>query len=478
MKVLFVAGESVPFIKTGGLADVVGSLPSELKKEGVDVRVALPLYKDIPQKFKDQMVDITNFDVYMGWKTVYAGVKTLKHQGIQYYFIDNLEFFNRDGCYGYWDDGERFAFFSMAVIEMMERIDFIPNIIHVHDWHTAMIPMLLVHKYHWIEAYQNIRKVLTIHNLRFQGIYNPVVLESLFGLDFTSFKDDGVKYYNSVNYLQGGINYADIVTTVSPSYADEIQTPEFGETLDGILRYNAWKVYGILNGIDTKIYDPKNDPFIEPNYGVNGYNKKMEVKEALQKELGLPVDKDIPMIASVSRLSDQKGFNLVNEILEEVLQTNAQYVVLGTGEESYEHSFKYFQQEYPDNMRALIEFDAEKAQKLYAASDLFLMPSAFEPCGLSQMISLRYGSVPIVHEVGGLKDSIKPFNEFENTGTGFTFYDFRSSVLKDKIFEALDLFYNQRDKFKMLARRGMREDFSWSASVKEYMKLYEELLEE
>lgn len=477
MKVLFVAAESVPFIKTGGLADVVGSLPSELKKEGVDVRVVLPLYKDIPQKFKDQMKDVANFDVYMGWKTVFCGIKTLTYQNIQYYFIDNLEFFGRDGLYGYWDDGERYAFFSMAAIEMMERVDFIPNIIHVHDWHTAMIPMLLVHKYNWIKQYKDIRKVLTIHNLRFQGVYNPVILESLFGLDYTSYKDDGVKYYNSVNYLKAGINYADMITTVSPSYANEIQTQAFGETLDGELRYNAWKIYGILNGIDTKIYDPKTDPFIDLNYGVNGYDKKMSVKESLQKELGLPVNKDIPLIASVSRLTDQKGFNLVNEIMEELLQENVQFVVLGTGDDNYEHSFKYFAQEYPNKMKALIEFDIEKAQKLYAGSDMFLMPSAFEPCGLSQMISLRYGSVPIVHETGGLKDSIKPFNKFKNTGTGFTFYDFRSSVLKDKVMEAVNLFHTDREAYKKLTRRGMREDFSWKKSVEEYISLYKELLE-
>lgn len=478
MKVLFVAGESVPFIKTGGLADVVGSLPYELKKEGVDVRVVLPFYKDIPEKYKNEMEDVCNFDVYMGWKTVYCGVKTLIHNNIQYYFIDNLEFFGRDGCYGYWDDGERFAFFSMAAIEMMERVDFIPNIIHVHDWHTAMIPMLLVHKYHWIQEYENIRKVLTIHNLRFQGIYNPVILESLFGLDYTSYTDEGVKYYNSINYLKAGINFADVVTTVSPTYAEEIQTPEFGETLEGVLRYNAWKIYGILNGIDTKIYDPKTDPFIEKNFGVNRYQNKMITKESLQKELGLPVNKDIPLIASVSRLTDQKGFNLVNEIMMDVLKEDIQYVVLGTGDENYEHSFKYFAQEHPDKMVALIEFDAEKAQKLYAASDMFLMPSAFEPCGLSQMISLRYGSVPIVHETGGLKDSVKPFNRFENTGTGFTFFDFRSPVLKDKIKEAIDLFHSDREAWKRLARRGMREDFSWKASVKEYINVYQELLDE
>lgn len=477
MKVLFVAAEVVPFVKTGGLADVAGSLPQELKKQGVDVRVVMPYYQSIAQKYEDEVEDLTNFDVYMGWRTVYCGVKTLKHDNIQYYFIDNLEYFGRDGLYGYWDDGERFAFFSMAAIEMMERVDFIPNIIHAHDWHTAMIPMLLVHKYQWIEKYKNIRKVLTIHNIKFQGIFNPVVLESLFGLDYKSFTDHGTKYFNSVNYLKAGINYADVVTTVSPSYAEEIQTAAFGETLEGTLRYNAWKIYGILNGLDYKIYDPKIDPFVEPKFGVNGYDKKMENKEALQKALGLKVDKDIPLIVSISRLTDQKGFNLVNSILDALLQEEVQYVVLGTGDQMYEESFKHFQEKYPDKMRALIEFDAEKAQQLYASSDMFMMPSAFEPCGLSQLISLRYGTVPIVHETGGLRDSIIPYNKFENTGTGFSFQNFNSDVLLDVTKEALDTFNNDRVSWRKLSRRGMREDFSWNKSVLEYLKIYKELLE-
>lgn len=476
MKILFVASESVPFAKTGGLADVVGSLPAELKKEGVDIRVVLPLYSSIKDEYKDKMVDVTNFDVYMGWKTVYCGVKHLKHDNIDYYFIDNLEYFDREGLYGYWDDGERYAFFQMAVIEMMERIDFIPNIIHVHDWHTAMIPLLLVHKYNWIEQYRDIRKVLTIHNIQFQGIYNPIVLESLFGLDYTSFNDGGCKYFNKVNFLKCGINYADIVTTVSPSYAGEIQTPEFGETLDGVLRYNTWKIRGILNGIDYQVYDPRKDKHIEPNFGVNGYNKKMEVKEALQKELGLKVDRDIPMIVSVSRLTDQKGFNLVNDAMHSLMQEKVQYVVLGTGDRKYEDSFKHYDYVYNDKMRALIKFDIGLAQKLYAAADMFLMPSAFEPCGLSQMISLRYGTVPIVHETGGLRDSVEPFNRFENTGTGFSFYDFNSGVLMNVIREALDVFHNDRELWKKLARRGMRQDLSWKNSVEKYLEVYKELL--
>ncbi len=478
MKVLFVAAEGVPFVKTGGLADVVGSLPHELQKSGVDIRVVLPYYKTIPQHFKDQMQDVLNFDVYMGWRTVYCGIKSLNYQGIQYYFIDNLEFFNRDELYGYWDDGERFAFFSMAAIEMMERIDFIPNIIHVHDWHTAMIPMLLVNKYHWIEKYQNIRKVLTIHNIKFQGIYSPVVLESLFGLDYSSFNDHGVKHHNTINFLKAGINYSDIISTVSPSYAQEIQTPQFGEGLDTVLKYNDWKIVGILNGIDTHLYNPKTDPIIFENYGVNGYDKKMAGKEAFQKAMGLKVDKDIPLIASVSRLTDQKGFHLVDQVLDRLLQEEVQYVVLGTGEKQYENSFKYFELKYPDRMRALIEFDTKKAQQLYASSDMFLMPSAFEPCGLSQMIALRYGSVPIVHETGGLRDSVEAFNKYENTGTGFSFNIFDADILLKIMREAITTFKEDRVSFKRLSRRGMVSDFSWKKSVDKYIKIYQNLIDE
>ena len=295
MKILFVASESVPFIKTGGLADVVGTLPKNLIAKGADVRVVLPLYRTIKEKYEDELEHITHFDLHMGWKTMYCGISTIKHDGVQYYFIDNMELFDRDEAYGYWDDGERFGFFSMAAIEMMEKVDFIPNIIHVHDWHAAMIPMLLVHKYGWIEQYKDIRKILTIHNIKFQGVYNPIVMESLFGI--TSYVGD-VMYHGNVNYLQAGIHYSDVVTTVSPSYASEIQTREFGETLDGILTFNAWKLRGILNGIDNDVYNPKTDPHLEHHFGVQSLDKKLLNKELLQEELGLPVNKDIPLIAS------------------------------------------------------------------------------------------------------------------------------------------------------------------------------------
>ena len=472
MKILFVAAESVPFVKTGGLADVVGSLPKNLIDKGVDVRVVLPLYRDIPNIYKEAMTFVTSFELQMGWKRLYCGILSLTYEGVQYYFLDNMEMFDRDGLYGYWDDGERFAFFSMAAIEMMEKIDFTPNIIHVHDWHAAMIPMLLVHKYSWIDAFKNIRKVLTIHNLRFQGIYNPIVMESLFGIQGYV---GSVMVNGNVNYLQAGIQYADVVSTVSPSYASEIQTQEFGETLEGVLRYNSWKLRGILNGIDVDIYDPKTDPNLKHHFGSRSLDKKLMNKTELQTKLGLPVDETIPMIASVSRLTDQKGFNLVDEAMETLMQRDVQYVVLGTGDQVYEENFKNLESKYPDKMRALIQFDAKLAQEIYGASDMFLMPSAFEPCGLSQLISLRYGTVPIVHETGGLRDTVEPYDEFKNRGTGFSFLEFNSQTMMKMIDKALVL-YQDREKWCQLMRRGMKEDFSWDASVDKYLELYEDLL--
>lgn len=472
MKILFVAAESVPFVKTGGLADVVGSLPKNLIDKGVDVRVVLPLYRDIPNIYKEAMTFVTSFELQMGWKSLYCGILSLTYEGVQYYFLDNMEMFDRDGLYGYWDDGERFAFFSMAAIEMMEKIDFTPNIIHVHDWHAAMIPMLLVHKYSWIDAFKNIRKVLTIHNLRFQGIYNPIVMESLFGIQGYV---GSVMVNGNVNYLQAGIQYADVVSTVSPSYASEIQTQEFGETLEGVLRYNSWKLRGILNGIDVDIYDPKTDPNLKHHFGSRSLDKKLMNKTELQTKLGLPVDASIPMIASVSRLTDQKGFNLVDEAMETLMQRNVQYVFLGTGDQIYEENFKNLESKYPDKMRALIQFDAKLAQEIYGASDMFLMPSAFEPCGLSQLISLRYGTVPIVHETGGLRDTVEPYDEFKNRGTGFSFLEFNSQTMMKMIDKALVL-YQDREKWCQLMRRGMKKDFSWDASVDKYIEMYEDLL--
>lgn len=477
MKVLFAAGEAAPFFKTGGLGDVAYALPKELVKQGVDIRVVLPYYSKMPVKYQELVEDVLNFTIQVGNKRVYCGVKTLTWEGVQYYFIDNQDYFNREGLYGYWDDGERFGFFSMAVIEMMEKVGFIPDVVHVNDWQTAMIPVLLVDKYHWIETYRQIRKVLTIHNIVFQGIYDPIILSSVFGTGYNIFHENGVQYFGNVNFLKGGINFSDVVTTVSPSYANEIQTPEFGAGLEGALRHNSWKVRGIINGIDYEKNDPETDEKIPYHFSSKNLAGKKKNKLFLQEKLGLPAGENIPLIASISRLTDQKGFQLVEEKLEELLHTrNTQVIILGTGEARYENSFRYFEERYPKKMRALIAFDVDLAQQIYAASDLFLMPSAFEPCGLSQMIAMRYGTLPIVHETGGLKDTVIPYNFATGEGTGFSFNGFNGYTMLGTIYRALDVYEKQPRAWKLLMEQAMAVDFSWSEPAQEYIAIYESLL--
>lgn len=478
MKILLAAAESAPFFKTGGLGDVVGALPQALHRKGHDIRVILPCYKTMPVKYKDMLEDVLSFDLQMGWKSSYCGIKRLLLDGITYYFIDNRTLYDRDQCYGYWDDGERFAFFCMAVCEAMEKMDFIPDIIHVHDWHTAMIPVLLVHKYHWIEAYRNIRKVFTIHNLRFQGIYDPILLESLFGIGYGAYREDGVKYHDRMNFLMGGINYSDRVTTVSPSYAREIQTPEFGEGLDEVLKYNSWKIRGILNGIDTKVNDPRKDPLIAFNYDARSLGTKRKNKAALQERLGLTADADVAMIGMVTRLTDQKGIPLVLEALPELIKKRVQLVVLGTGDSEWEYALRVAAHNNPEQISVTIDFDLALAQNIYAGSDIFLMPSAFEPCGLSQMIAFRYGSIPLVHETGGLRDTVIPYNPVTGEGTGFSFYDFTAKALLQVLDAALQVYYDNPRQWKALFRQGMKLDFSWNASTPLYEDIYRELLKE
>lgn len=477
MKILFAASEAAPFFKTGGLGDVAHALPKELAKKGVDIRVVLPYYSAMPQKYQDMTEDVLNFTIKVGLKDVYCGIKTLQLDGITYYFIDNQDYFYRPSLYGHWDDGERFGFFSMAIIEMMEKVDFIPDVIHVNDWQTAMVPVLLVDKYHWIEAYQSIRKVLTIHNILFQGIYNPEILYHVFGTGTNILREDGVYYYGDVNYLKGGINFSDVVTTVSPSYANEIQTPEFGMGLEGVLQYNSWKIRGIINGIDYEMNDPSADPRIPYHYSKQEKSGKAKNKRALQERVGLPVEADIPILASVSRLTSQKGFQLIQEKMEELVHTReVQIIILGTGDEEFERSFLYFQEKYPDKVRSIIDFDIELAQQIYAGADLFLMPSAFEPCGLSQMISMRYGTLPLVHETGGLKDTVVPYNFATGEGTGFSFNGFNSYNLLGTIYRALDVYEKQPKAWEMLMDQAMEADFSWQQPALDYIKIYESLL--
>lgn len=479
MKVLFAASESAPFFKTGGLGDVAYALPKELKRHpGMDIRVVLPQYRQLPQEFQDQLHELCHFRFQLGYKNVYCGIKSLELEGLTYYFVDNLAYFDRTRLYGDWDDGERFAFFSTAIIEMLEVIDWIPDIIHVNDWQTAMVPSLLVDRYHWKQSLKSIRKVLTIHNLRFQGVYEPEILPNVFGTGYNIFTEDGAKKDDRVNFLKSGINFSDRVTTVSPTYSREILTPEFGEGLEGVLAYNQWKLKGIINGIDYDLNNPGFDPRIAYHFDRDHLEGKAQNKRALQERLDLEPLANRPLIAMVSRLTDQKGCQLLETILDSALEGEVQVVVLGTGDRHFEESFCYFQYKYPDKMRAWIGFDVQLAQEIYAGADLFLMPSAFEPCGLSQMIAMRYGTLPLVHETGGLKDTVQAYNQFTSEGTGFSFNSFNPQTLKYIWDYAVETYYQRPDHWRAMMQSAMQKDFSWKQPAQEYLKLYEELLAE
>lgn len=476
MKVLFAAAECAPFFKTGGLGDVAGALPKELKKQGIDVRVVLPLYSTMPQRYKNQLVDVAQFEVKVGWRSQYCGIKKLKKDNIHYYFIDNLYYFNRSSIYGFDDDGERFAFFAQAICEMLEKIDFIPDILHVNDWHTSIIPVLLKDKYQWITSYQSIKTILTIHNLQFQGVFDQLVLSDLYGIGYNAFHEHGLKYYDDINCLKGGIFYADQVTTVSPTYAQEIQTPQFGENLDGVLRFNSYKLKGILNGIDYKVFNPETDNVIPAHFSTKNLKGKAVNKTTLQEQVGLPVNEKTALMSMVSRLTTQKGCNLLRDKIDELMHRNIQVLILGTGEKEYEDSFNYFTWKYPEKFKMIVDFDVALAQHIYAGSDLFIMPSAFEPCGLSQLNSLRYGTLPIVHETGGLKDTVQPYNPYTGKGTGFSFNDFRSSVMVETIDRALTVYYDEPKNWASLVKQAMSKDFSWEKSTNEYIQVYTAML--
>lgn len=476
MKILFAAAECVPFFKTGGLGDVVGALPKYLAKKENEVRVVVPYFTGIKQEYKEKMTDLFNYTVQVGWRKQYCGIKTLTLNGLKYYFIDNEYYFNRPELYGYYDDGERFAFYQMAVIEMMERINFIPDILHVNDYHTAFIPFLLQEKYQWINAYQNIATVLTVHNLEFQGQYDKNVLPDLFGMDTNRYDDGTIRFNGAVNFMKAGILYADRINTVSPSYAQEIQTPDFGCGLDNILRMESGKLSGILNGIDYETNNPAIDRNLKTTFSKENISGKLGDKKELQKIFGLPVRSDVPVIGVVSRLTYQKGFQLVVAELNNLLQFDLQFILLGTGYPDLEHSFKYFNEQYPDKCGVKIGFDIELAQQIYAGCDMFLMPSAFEPCGLSQMISMRYGALPIVHEIGGLKDSVQSYNPIENTGTGFGFEEYSSFYLVEAIKLALDVYKNKPDVWKKLQYNAMNQDFSWETASENYEELYKQIV--
>ncbi|AYW45177.1 glycogen synthase GlgA [Tetragenococcus koreensis] len=475
MKLLFAAAECAPFFKTGGLGDVAGTLPKVLAKEGTETVVVLPYFTKMPDKYKNQLKDVFNFEVNVGWRKQYCGVKRLDMDKVTYYFIDSLYYFDREALYGYYDDGERFAFFQMAVIELMEKIAFIPDILQVNDYHTAMIPFLLKEKYHWIEAYRNIRTVLTIHNIQFQGQYGSEILPDLFGMGTERYNDGTLRLGDAVNFMKAGILYADRITTVSPSYAQEIQTPEFGCGLEVILRMEAGKLSGILNGIDYEANDPETDPVLNEHYSVKDLSGKYQNKADLQRLMGLNEDPEVPLLAVVSRLTYQKGFHLLLDEFENLLQIDIQFVLLGTGDPDFERGFAEIAQRYPGKSSVAIDFDVELAQKIYASSDLFLMPSAFEPCGLSQMIAMRYGTLPVVHEVGGLKDTVVPYNPVEGTGTGFGFQDFSSFQLMECIKKAIELYHFSPETWQKMVQAAMIQDFSWTTSCRQYLDLYQQL---
>ncbi|EHI69435.1 glycogen synthase GlgA [Streptococcus ictaluri] len=476
MKITFVAAEAAPFAKTGGLGDVIGALPKALVKKGHQVSVILPYYDMIDHSFGDEVEDVLYFYTNLSWRRQYVGIKKLTRDGISFYFIDNQYYFFRGKIYGDWDDGERFVYFQLAALESLEKLNDIPDILHVHDYHTAMIPFLLKEKYHWINAYRNIKTILTIHNMAFQGQFDPAMLGDLFGVGAERYEDGTLRWNHCLNWMKAGLLYANRITTVSPTYAEEIQTSAFGKGLDQVMRMERGKLSGITNGIDTDLYNPQTDPYIEAHYMVENLSQKQVNKKALQERLGLPIEADIPLIGVVSRLTDQKGFHLVVDELEYLLQQDVQLVVLGTGDYRYEEAFTYFAQKYPHKLAAIISFDLALAQQIYAGSDLFLMPSAFEPCGLSQMMAMRYGSLPIVHEIGGLKDTVQPYNPFDHSGTGFSFNHFSGFWLTNTLLFALDIYRNRKEDWRQLQVNAMTKDFSWDTASQAYLNLYQEIL--
>ena len=479
-KILFVASEGVPFIKTGGLADVVGSLPKCFNKENYDVRVILPKYMCMRQEWKDKMNYLTHFYMDLSWRSQYVGILEMQYDGVQFYFIDNEYYFSGPKPYGnIYQDVEKFAFFSKAALSALPVIGFKPDIIHCHDWQTGLVPVFLKDKFHENEFFRDIKSVISIHNLKFQGVWDVKTIQDITGLDKSYFAPDKLEAYGDANYLKGGIVYADRITTVSKTYAEEIQTPFYGERLDGLMRARNNCLTGIVNGIDYDEYNPATDSFMEKNYDIKSFRKeKVKNKKALQKELGLDQDERKFLIGIVSRLTDQKGFDLIAYMMDEMCQQDLQFVVLGTGEERYENMFRHFAWKYQGKVAANIYYSEAMSHKIYASCDAFLMPSLFEPCGLSQLMSLRYGTIPIVRETGGLKDTVEPYNEYNSTGTGFSFANYNAHEMLYTIKYAMDVFYNHKRDWNRMVERAMEKDFSWNTSAREYEKLYESMLEE
>ncbi len=476
MKVLFATSEAAPFVKTGGLGDVAGSLPAVLREKGVDARVILPLYRCIPQQYKDKMKYINHIYINMAWRKQYAGVFEMEYNGCIYYFVDNEFYFNGDKPYDYIHlDCEKFIFFSKAVLSLLPTLDFRPDVINCNDWQTGPIPVFL-DTFQDNPFFRGIKTVMTIHNLKFQGRWDFKAIKDAMGISDYYFTPDKMEYYKDANLLKGGMVYANKISTVSDTYANEITTQEYGEGLNDLLAARRNDLIGIVNGISYTDWNPQKDGMIYTNYTAKTvHKKKIENKRRLQQDLGLPADDNKMMIGVVSRLTDQKGFDLVAYKIEELCNGGAQVVVLGTGDEKYENLFRHYAWKYPDRMSAQIYFSNEMSHKIYAAADAFLMPSRFEPCGLSQLISLRYGTVPIVRETGGLKDTVIPYNEYTGEGTGFSFANYNADEMLNTIWYAMDIYYNRKDEWNNIIDNGMAVDYSWNVSADKYIKMYQDL---
>lgn len=475
MQIVFASAECAPFVKTGGLGDVAGSLPAALVRAGAEVIVMVPKYATIKDEYKAQMEHFSDFYVSLGWRNEYCGLEKLEHDGVTYMFIDNERYFARDYPYGFFDDGERFAFFSKAITESLQHLPagFECDILHCNDWQTALAPVFLREFYQGLPLYDRVKTVFSIHNVAFQGQFSDTVMEDILGVAHIPAAASQLRCDAcSINYMLGALRYADAITTVSPTYASEIQTPEFGEGLDGVLRERSYALQGILNGIDVAGFDPATDKRIAANYTVEDRSGKAVCKAKLQEELGLEVRDDRPLMVMVTRLTRQKGMDLVMYALDRILAGGVQVAVLGTGDRDYEDGLRYFQDKYPGTMAARIEFDPALSQRMYAAADMFLMPSKFEPCGLSQIIAMRYGTLPIVRETGGLKDTVIPYNEFTGEGTGFSFTNFNGDEMGDAVFRAARLFWDNRDAWNQLVTQAMSQDFSWTRSADKYLDLY------
>ena len=476
--ILFATSEAVPFIKTGGLADVAGSLPKYFDKRYFDIRVILPKYACMKQEWKDKMNYITHFYMDLGYKNCYVGIMHMEYEGIQFYFIDNEYYFSGPKPYdgGTWDL-EKFAFFSKAVLSVLPVIGFRPDIIHCHDWQTGLVPVYLHDSFQQNEFFWNIKTIMTIHNLKFQGVWDVQTIKNITGLSDYYFTADKLEAYKDANYLKGGIVFADAVTTVSNTYAEEIKTPFYGEKLDGLMCARANSLRGIVNGIDYNEFNPETDPYITKTYNATTFRKeKVKNKLQLQRDLGLQEDPKTMMIGIVSRLTDQKGFDLIAYVMDELCQDAIQLVILGTGDERYENMFRHFDWKYHGKVSAQIYYDEKMSHRIYASADAFLMPSLFEPCGLSQLMSLRYGTLPIVRETGGLKDTVVPYNEYEGTGNGFSFRNYNAHEMLATVRNAERIYYDKKREWNKMVDRAMAADFSWGNSARQYVEMYNWLI--